>query len=172
MADFITVGVEGEEKLERALTGYARDLEAPIRPVARPLSDEVYLMVRAQYASRGRRGPTGREWTRKQSTIDAYTAMNRKGFSVINEEMRLSDTLFISESTRGAPHGIYDVQDSELTMGTDLIYGRIWQDRGQKQYDPTEGDVRNFRKVIQGGLLRKAVDRGFDYQADSGEIPF
>lgn len=168
----LSVGIEGEERLQRALKGTADDLSAPIPPVARPLSDVVLLMVRAQYNSRGRRGPTGRAWTRKQSTIDRYSAMNKRGFKVINQEMRRTDVLYISESTRGGPHGVYIVEDDQLVMGTDLFYGKIQQDKGQEQYDPTEQDLKDMLRVIRNYQGKQAADRGFDFEDRGAGIPF
>jgi hypothetical protein len=39
MPEFIQIGVEGEEKLYRALNGFSGDIERCIGEVARPLSD-------------------------------------------------------------------------------------------------------------------------------------
>jgi|ERR1051325_2540559 hypothetical protein len=172
MAEFISIQVEGEERLDKALRGFSGDIDRSIGDVARPLSDVVYSMVRAQYASHGRRGPTGKPWTRKQSTIDRYTAMNRRGFSVINEPGRRTDTAFIAQSTRGGPHGIYDVQPNSLTVGDDLGYTRIRQDQGFKAYDPTSSDIKEFARVIVGGLRGKIIDRGFDYVQRESEFAF
>jgi hypothetical protein len=168
----VSIEITGQERLDRAFKGMADDLSAPIRPVARPLSDVVLLMVRGQYSSNGRRGPRGKAWSRKQSTIDRYTAMNRRGFSVVNQNMRRTDALYISESTRGGPGGIYEVEDDSLTMGTSLRYGKILQDRGQTQYDPTEADIRDMLRVIRNHQGKQAADRGFDYQERETAIPF
>lgn len=171
MADNFSITVD-DVKFQRAIRGTVKALDAVIRPVDRPLSDEVYGFVRAQYSSRGSRGPTGKAWTRKQSTIDRYSAMNKRGFSVINEPMRRTDALYVSEVTRGAPHGVYEVEDNELTLGTSLSYGLIQQRRGQMQYDPTEADVTRLMRIIKRGAGEKIQDAGFDYVDHGGAIPF
>lgn len=167
----LSVGVEGEEKLERALTGVMGDLKTPIRDVERPLSDEVLLMVRDQFRSHGARGRSGAWPANKASTIAGYTAQNRRGFSVLNEPMRRTGALYAAVTTRGAPHGIFEVTDDSMTHGTDLIYAGVHQRKRRKVYDPTDEDARKFLAVIRRGLGQKFKDRGFDY-VDRGEIPF
>lgn len=155
-----------DQMLLFGLRGVAVDTERAIRPVAPAISDIVRSGVRAQYNSAGRRGPTGKAWTRKQSTIDRYTSMNARGFGgkVLNEPMRRTDRLHISETVRGAAHGIEIIEDNAITMGTDLRYGAIHQARGQKQYDLTDGDLDEIIRAARRGLALKWVDRGFDVQ--------
>jgi hypothetical protein len=167
MPDFISIEVLGQERLTTALSGVARDVE-DLRPSFLAVSDEVYSIIRTQYATRGH----GRWPANKTSTIERYAAMNRRGFSVINEPMRRTDALFISETTRGGPHGIYIEEPQSLTMGTDLSYGAIHQARDRKQYDFSDDDVERLAKIIQRGLVTKIADRGFDAKPDAGAIPF
>jgi hypothetical protein len=166
-----SIEVEGVERLERDAVVLQRNFHAPIRPVAGQVEEVVFSAVRAQYASRGTRGPHGREWTRKQSTIDRYTAMNRRGYSVLNEPMRRTDALFKSEVTRGGPHSVSVTEDDRMARGTDLFYGRIQQEkRGQLQYDLTEGDIRRILSIINRGIV-KDVNHFFDF-VDAGEFAF
>lgn len=152
----ITVEISGTENLRRDAALLAARMNSPVRAVARQLGEVTLSAVRSQYASAGRRGPKGRPWTRKQSTIDRYTAMNRRGFAVINEPMRRTDALFKSESTFGAPHAIFEVTDDAVVMGTDLVYGSVWQARGQTQYDPTLEDVARYASIIKRGIVKDA----------------
>jgi phage gpG-like protein len=168
----ISIGVEGEEKLDRALRGVAADT-SDLRPSWRPVSDEIYSIVRKQFASK-------RGWKpRAQSTIDRYTAMNRRGFSVINETLRRTDAMFKAVSTRGASHGIYIEESDSLTVGTDLPYAGIHQSGGskipqRKIYDLDDSDVTRLIRILRRGLTEKIADRGFDISeaADTGAIPF
>lgn len=171
MADSLSIGVIGDKEFSTALERGVRYAEAPIRPVAPGIQQIVVLAVRGQYRSKGTRGPTGRQWTRKPETVRRYSEANRKGFKYINEEMRRTDALFVSEVTIGGPHGILEVGDDYLIMGTDLAYGKIWQDKGQKQYDLTAEDVRDVKNLMVRGLSRSFTPGLFDYK-DSGEIPF
>lgn len=166
MPDFISIQVEGAERLDVALQGVARDAE-DLRQAWRPVSDEVYSIIRNQYATRGH----GTWPANKTSTIERYAAMNRRGFSVINEPMRATDKLFIAETTRNAPHGIYIEEAQSLTMGADLPYGKIHQDRLRKQYDFSDEDAARLAKIIKRGLVVKIADRGFDF-VERAEIPF
>ena len=165
MADLLTVEVTGEEKLERGLRALEGDLKTAIRTAAPALRDEVLLMVRDKYRRKD-------GWPkRKQSTIDRYAAMNRRGFRVLNEDLRRTDALYQSETTHGGPHSIYRVEDDSLTMGTDLKYAAILQARGWKQYDPEDSHVRRFLAVLKRAQKERIEDRGFEYR-DGGEIPF
>lgn len=172
----INVTVDGEERLLGALRGVAADL-SDLRPAWRPVSDELYSIVRQQFASQGARGPVGKWEGRADSTVARYTAINRRGFAVLNETLRRTDALFKSVSTRNAPHGIYDEQPDSLTVGTDLKYAGIHQKGGgripqRKVYDLTEQDERRLLSIIKRGLAGKVKDRGFDYTDDGGEAAF
>jgi hypothetical protein len=167
----ISVEVQGEERMERDIRGFNRNLDMPVRPVARELGEVTASAVRAQYASSGRRGPKGRPWSRKQETVERYTAMNRRGFRVLNEPMRRTDALYQSEATLGGPHSVFEVDDNALTMGTTLKYGLIQQRRGQTQYDPTDEDLRRYGSIIRRGLV-KGVNEFFDYKPDFAEAAF
>jgi hypothetical protein len=171
MPETVSIEIEGIPRLDLALKGVLADL-ADLRSAWRPVSDEVYSIVRSQYSTRGARGPGGAWPANKESTVARYTAMNRRGFSVINEPMRRTDTLFISETTRGGPHGIYEEAPDSLTMGTDLEYGAIWQARNRRQYDFTEDDGLRLLRILKRGLKGKVIDRGFDYVEGGQEIPF
>lgn len=148
-----------------------RNFAAPIRRVAEQVREVVILAVRGQYNTQGRRGPHGPGKPNKPETVARYAAINRRGFKVLNQWLRRTDALFQSEATRGAPHGIYEVDDDSMTMGTDLIYGRIQQDRGNYQYDLTDVDFRRIASIVKRGIL-KDVDNFFDYQPDFAEAAF
>lgn len=172
MPDIITIQVEGLPRLQAALEGVARDAEN-LSQTWRAVEDEIYSIEREQFATRGH----GSWEPRKDSTVERYTAMNRRGFSVINEPERATDTLFRAVTTRGAPHGILNEEPQSLTMGFDLAYGQ-YQQTGttrmpqRKIYDLDEGDARRLAQIIKRGLVTKIADRGFDAKADAGAIPF
>lgn len=171
----LEIEVEGGEKLSAALSGLAADL-SDLRPAWRAISDEVYAIERAQFRSQGARGPAGKWKERAKSTVDRYSAINRRGFAVLNETLRRTDTLFKAVTLRGAPHGLYEEGPDGLTLGFDLDYGQIHQKGGRKIpqrkiYDLTEQDARRLVSILKRGLAGKSKDRGFDY-VDGGEIPF
>jgi phage gpG-like protein len=171
----IEIGVEGEEKLERALKGAVADL-SDLRPAWRPVSDELFSITRAQFATQGARGPAGKWEKRADSTVDRYSSINRRGFTVLNETLRRTDAMFKAVTLRRAPHGIYDEQADSLTVGTDLPYAAIHQKGGpkipqRKIYDLTERDAARLMSILKRGLMKKIEDRGFDF-VDSAEIPF
>lgn len=157
--------------MERDIGALRRHFDAPIRPVAGQVEEVIFSAVRAQYASGGTRGPNSQRWARKDSTVERYAAMNRRGFRVLNEPMRRTDALYISETTRGGPHSVSVTEDDFMARGTDLPYGLIQQRRGRLQYDLTDDDVRRIVSVVKRGLV-KDVDRFFDYREDFGEAAF
>lgn len=167
----ISVEIDGLDRMERDVKTLQRNFDAPIRPVANQVEEVIFSAVRAQYASAGTRGPHGKQWTRKQETVDRYTAMNRRGFSVLNEPMRRTDALYKSEATRGGPHSISITEDNWMARGTDLPYGLIQQKRGQLQYDPTEEDIRRMLSIVKRGVI-KDVNHFFNYTEDFGEAAF
>lgn len=172
----ISFEVEGEERLTRALRAVAADT-SDLRPSWRAVSDEVYSILRSQFSTQGARGPGGRWPARAKSTVDRYTAINRKGFAVLNEPLRRTDAMFRALTTRGAPHGVYEEGAEELVLGTTLPYAVIHQRGGgripqRKIYDFTERDTARIRSILKRGLVEKIKDRGFDYVEDSAEIPF
>lgn len=170
----ISIQVEGEERLLRALKGAESDV-TDLRSSWRPVSDEIYSITRAQFASQG--GRAGSRWPpRAQSTVDRYTAINRKGFKVLNETLRRTDAMFKSLANRGAAHGIYEEEAMSLTMGTDLPYANIHQRGGgkipqRKIFDLTDADADRLMKILKRGLTVKIADRGFDVKDDGG-LPF
>lgn len=177
MADFISMGVEGEEKLQRALTGIARDV-SDFRPSWRAVSDEVYSIERNQFATEGSRA--GARWPKRSDAyLDRLTALNRRGFTTIAEPLRLTGALYDAVGSRNAPHGIYDEQPESLTLGTDLPYANIHQ-KGAKNgrppqrkiYDLTEQDASRIMGILKRGLVTKIKDRGFDFVDTGGVIPF
>lgn len=174
MPDFISIQVSGEERLQRALTGMTGDV-SDLRPSWRPVSDEVYSIVRNQFATEG--GRAGSRWPkRSEKYLDRLTAMNRRGFTTIAEPLRRTGALYNAVSTRGAPHGVYDAQADSLTLGTDLPYANIHQRGGPKMpqrkvYDLTEQDVSRLMSILKRGLVSKIKDRGFDF-VNVTEIPF
>jgi hypothetical protein len=172
VTDFLYTKVDGEQRIGRAINNVVRAVSAPIRKAARPLEDRVFLMVAQQYDSNGRRGPTGHPWTRQQSTIDRETAMNRRGFTVLNMNMQRTGNLRTSETRRGAPHSIEIIEDDSITLGTDLEYGLIQQRRGQTQYDPVDSDVADFGKTLVRSVRGEITSDGwFDY-VERPAIPF
>jgi hypothetical protein len=168
----ITSQVKGIDTIRRQLDGFRGDLERCIESAVDQLEELAYLMVDAQYASDGRAGPTGRQWTRKPSTIAAYTRENRAGFRNLNQNMRRTDALHISETRKGAPHQIREVTPISIKLGTDLLYGAIQQERGQKQYDPPEKVIKQAGIIIVRGQKGKALAQHFQYQEGAGGIPF
>jgi hypothetical protein len=171
----ISVDVGDGERLLGALRGVAADL-SELRPGWRAVSDEVYAIERAQFRSLGARGPVGKWRERARSTIDRYASINRRGFAVLNETLRRTDSLFKAVTTRGAPHGVYEEGPDGLTMGFDLAYGMIHQKGGgkvpqRKVYDLTEQDARRLGSILKRGLAGKIKDRGFDF-VDGGEFAF
>ena len=172
----ISVEVQGEERFDGALRGVAADL-SDLRPAWRAVSDEIYTITRQQFSTHGARGEAGKWKERADSTVARYTAVNRRGFSVLNETLRRTDALFKALTTRGAPHGIYDETPDSLTVGTDLPYAQIHQRGGsripqRKLYDPTERDAARLVSVLKRALAGKVKDRGFDYTDDGGEAAF
>lgn len=174
MADFISTGVEGEEKLRRAFTGAIADV-SDLRPSWKPVSDEVYSIVRNQFATEG--GRAGHRWPKRSDKyLDRLTALNRRGFTTIAEPLRLTGALYDAVGSRGAPHGIYDAQPDSLTLRTDLPYASIHQKGGpkipqRKIYDLTDKDADRLMSILRRGLIKKIADRGFDFVGTS-EIPF
>jgi phage gpG-like protein len=170
----ITIGVEGQERLERALTGAASDI-SDYRPHWRAISDEVYSITRNQFATEG--GRAGTRWPKRaESTLDRLTSLNRKGFSSLALPLRSTDALFNAVTTRNAPHGIYEERSDSLTLGTSLEYAGYHQTvtrrmPARKIYDLTENDGKRLLSIIKRGLREKIKDRGFDF-VESGEIPF
>lgn len=173
MFDRISIGVEGEEKLERALTGVASDF-SDLRPSWRPVSDEIYSILRSQFQTEGGRAT---KWPRRaESTLDRITSINKRGFSLVGLPLRATDTLFTAVTTRNAPHGIYEEAPDSLTLGTDLPYAGIHQKGGKKIpqrkiYDLTDNDGKRILSILKRGLVQKIKDRGFDY-VETAEIPF
>lgn len=172
IGEYGRVEARGADAVTQAIDGFRGDAERCIEPVVTQLQDAAFIMVGEQYASYGRRGPRGRTWTRKQSTIDRHTRENRRGVKSINEPMRDTDDLRISETRRGAPHGVIEAGPNYLIMGTDLVYGLIWQKRGQTQYDPTDGNVKVYGRIIIKGQRENAVNHHLDYKEGTGSIPF
>lgn len=180
----ITVEVQGEERLNKALRGVAADL-SDLTPAWRAVSDEIYSIERRQFSTQGARGPAGKWEKRADSTVARYTAINRRGFAVLNETLRRTDATFKALTTRGAPGGIYDPQPSSLTVGTDLKspkgfpYPKAHQTgapraniRQRKLYDLTDRDAARLLSILKRGLVGKVKDRGFDYVEDFGEAAF
>lgn len=163
----LSVEISGLDRMSLDVGALMRNFAAPVRPVAGQIEEVIFSAVRAQYASRGRRGPHSKEWKRKPATVERYTAMNRGGFRVLNEPMRRTDALFISETTRGGPHSISITEDDSMTRGTDLPYGLIQQKLGRLQFDPTEGDLLRIKDIIRRGVV-KDVDHFFDYRETGG----
>lgn len=170
------VTVEGAERLERALRGVVANFE-DLRPAWRPVSDEIYSIIRAQFNTEGSRG-SGRWPARAQSTLDRMTSMNARGFTakVVGLPLRRTDALHNSLTTRGGAHGIYIEEPQELTMGTDLPYFRIHQRGGpiipqRKMIDLTDADGRRIVSIVRRGLMHQIADRGFDV-TEVGELGF
>lgn len=171
----ISIEVIGEEKLLRELKGVAADV-SDLRPSWRPVSDEVYSIVRAQFNTEGARG-SGRWQKRAQSTLDRITSINRRGFSVIGLPLRATNAMHNALTSRGGAHGIYIEEPQELTMGTDLPYANIHQRGGpkipqRKIFDLTEKDGDRLMSILRRGLTVKIADRGFDVTSDDGGLPF
>jgi phage gpG-like protein len=171
----VSIEVEGQEKLDVALKGAAADL-ANFRIVARPVSDEIYSIERAQFQTQGQRA--GSRWpARSQAYLASLTRLNRSGFRSVAEPLRRTDALFQAVTTRGAPGGVYEESEDSLTLGTSIPYARYHQEGTlrmpqRKIYDLTERDVQGIGRVIKRAYKRPLADRGFDYRGDSGEIPF
>lgn len=164
------IEVTGLDRMEHDTRVLVRNLSAPIRPAASQLEEETYIEVRAQYASAGAKGRHGAWPKNKPETVDRYAAMNKRGFKVLNQPMRRTDALFISETTRGGPHSIRVVEDDALTLGTDLAYGALHQKKGRMQYDPTDEGIRRRLSIIKRGVV-KEVNQFFDY-VETGEFAF
>jgi phage gpG-like protein len=170
----LSIEVEGESRLLGSLASVAADI-SDHRPSWRAVSDEIYSIERAQFQTQGTRG-SGRWKERAESTVARYSAINRKGFAVLNETLRRTDALFRAVTTRGAPSGVYDEQKDSLTVGTTLPYAVIHQKGGakipqRKIYDLTEADARRLLSIVKRGLVSKIADRGFDFK-ETSEIPF
>lgn len=169
------VTVEGAQRLESALRGVAANF-ADLRPAWRPVSDEIYSIIRAQFNTEGTRG-SGRWPKRAESTLNRITAINRRGFSVIGLPLRATNALHNSLTTRGGAHGIYIEEPQELTMGTDLPYFGFHQQGGskipqRKIVDLTDADGRRILSIVKRGLMHEIADRGFDVTSDDGGLPF
>lgn len=170
----LSIEVIGEERLLRELTGVARDV-SDLRPSWRPVSDEVYSIVRAQFNTEGTRG-SGRWPARAASTLDQITSMNSRGFKVVGLPLRRTDALHNAVTTRGGSHSVYEETPDSLTLGTDLKYAMIHQRGGskipqRKIYDLTENDADRMMRILNRGLVVKIKDRGFDVQ-EVGELGF
>jgi len=171
----LSIEVQGDKQLEIALKGVASDL-SDFRRAWRPVSDEVYSIVRAQFATEG--GRSGNRWPpRAASTLRNITSTNRRGFKSLGLPLRASDAMFLALTTRGAPSGIYQETEDSLTLGTSLPYARLHQTGtrrmpARKLYDPTEDDPKRIGRIIQRSFKKPIEDRGFDYKDDGGEIPF
>lgn len=176
----LSIEITGAEKLDFALRGVAEDI-SDFRKVARPVSDEIYSIVREQFSTQGARA--GSKWPKRSDAyLASLTRLNRGGFRSIAEPLRSSDALFRAVTTRGAPGGIYDPQEDSLTLGTNLTsargfpYPRAHQQGGdtlpqRRIYDLTERDVQNIGRVIKRAYREEIADRGFDF-VDAAEIPF
>jgi len=177
----ITIEVQGEKQLDIALRGAAKDL-SDFRLVALAVSDEIYSIVREQFATEG--GRAGRRWPKRTTAyLDSITRTNRKGFKSLGLPLRSSDALFTAVTTRNAPGGIYDATEEGLTLGTNLKSERGYpypiahqEGRGnnpvRRIYDLTDEDGKRIGRIITKALKGPIQDRGFDYTEDSGEIPF
>lgn len=158
-----TAEVDGVEVLNRAFNRIDQQV-SDFRSLWPEVARTFYAIERAQFASEGGRGASGK-WKPLSPAYARWKAIHYPGEPILRLEHPLVESL---TSFDGAD-SVFRPESDQLTIGTKTPYAQAHQRGGghlpaRPPIDFTEQDKRDIQKSIQRGLIQFVRSIGFEVE--------